>query len=194
MRRRLFLRFWPRRTRQRVVTVALPVTLLVLTALLIVLLAPITGDDDSAGSGPAATVTMPALFWHQVPDELARARVLSVIDGDTIDVVLGDGVERVRYYGVDAPEKGKRCYDEATRRNRELVGEEVFLMADARDRDEDGRLLRYVFSGSGLMVDASLVSEGFGVAWREDGAYRDALVDLEAETRRLDAGCLWGTD
>ena len=173
---------------------ALPVTLLVLTALLILLLAPITGDDDPPASGPAATVTMPAIFWHQVPDELAEARVLRVIDGDTIDVVLSGDVERVRYYGVDAPERNKRCYDEATRRNRDLVGEEVFLRPDARDRDEGGRLLRYVFSRGGLMVDASLVAGGFGVAWREDGAYRDALVDLEVETRRLDVGCLWGKD
>lgn len=195
MTRRPFLRWWPRRTRQRVVTVALPVTLLVLTALLVVLLAPIIGDDDPSDGHPSATVTMPAIFWHQAPDEeLAEARVVHVIDGDTIDVLLDGTVERVRYYGVDAPERGKRCYDEATRRNRELVDTEVFLMPDARDRDDGGRLLRYVFSSAGLMVDASLVAEGLGVAWREDGAFRDELVDLEAETRRHDVGCLWGTD
>lgn len=194
MSRRPFLRWWPRRTRQRVVTVALPVTLVVLTVLLVVLLAPIIGDDDPSDGHPAATVTVPAIFWHRAPDELPEARVVHVIDGDTIDVLLDGTVERVRYYGVDAPERGKRCYDEATRRNRELVDTEVFLMPDARDRDEGGRLLRYVFSSGGLMVDASLVAEGLGVAWREDGAFRDDLVDLEAETRRLDVGCLWGAD
>jgi micrococcal nuclease len=179
-----------------VVTVALPASLLALTVLLNVLLVPITGDGDRPPAPPGATVTLPAIFRQIDPDTLTRARVVRVIDGDTIDVVLGGEVERVRYYGVDTPEENQRCYDEARRRNRDLVvvGEDVLLLADARERDQYGRLLRYVFTSAGVLVDASLVAGGFGVAWREDGTYRDALVDLETETRELDIGCLWGRE
>lgn len=194
MSRRRFRRWWPRRTRQRVITVALPVTLLALTAVLITLLVPITGDGNDSTGAPAAAPTLGAVFRRQDPGSLTRARVLRVVDGDTIDVVLDGQVERVRYFGVDTPERNQRCYDEARRRNRELVDEEVFLMADVRERDQNGRLLRYVFTSQGMLVDAFLVAEGYGVAWREDGVYRDALVDLEAETRKLDIGCLWGAD
>ena len=194
MRRRAFLRWWPRRTRQRVVAIVLPVSLLALTALLVVLLVPITGDGDESPGGPGAALVLPAVFHHQNPDMLTQARVLRVIDGDTIDVLLNGEVERVRFYGVDTPERNQPCYDEATQRNRELAGKEVFLMADARERDQHGRLLRYAFTSDGVLVDAFLVAEGYGIAWRDDGAYRDALVELEAETRQLDIGCLWGVD
>ncbi|HEX5141459.1 MAG TPA: nuclease, partial [Dehalococcoidia bacterium] len=53
------------------------------------------------------------------------------------------------------------------------------------------RLLRYVFLEDGTSVDATLVAEGFGEAWRQDGRYRDQIVDLEAGARAAHRGCLW---
>jgi micrococcal nuclease len=56
-----------------------------------------------------------------------EARVLSILDGDTIEVRIGDQVERVRYIGVNTPEihhprKGKEPYgEEAKQGNRRLV-------------------------------------------------------------------------
>ncbi len=131
-----------------------------------------------------------------MPDEtrLVEAEVLDVIDGDTIDVWVGGREERVRYYGVNTPERGDRCYDEAAARNEELAGERVLLLPDARDRDRYDRLLRYVFTESGESIDARLIAEGFALAWREDGAYRDALVALEGEARVQEVGCLWGEE
>lgn len=191
MRRRAFLRWWPRRTRQRVVAVVLPASLVVLTVVLIVLLAPITGDGESPEPAPAA-LPLPAMFRNVDTDAMTPARVLAVIDGDTIDVTIDGDFERVRYFGVDTPERGQPCYQEARQRNLGLVDKEVYLMADVRERDDNGRLLRYVFSSDGVLVDASLIADGLGIAWRKDGTLRDALVDLEAETRELDIGCLWG--
>jgi endonuclease YncB( thermonuclease family) len=191
VRRRAFLRWWPRRTRQRIVAVVLPASLVALTVVLIVLLAPITGDGESPGPAPAA-LPLPAMFRNVDTDTMTPARVLAVIDGDTIDVTIDGDFERVRYFGVDTPERGQPCYQEARQRNLALVDKEVYLMADVRDRDDNGRLLRYVFTSNGVLVDASLIADGLGIAWRKDGALRDALVDLEATTRELDIGCLWG--
>jgi micrococcal nuclease len=193
VRRRVPRPWWPRRTRQRVAAVALPVSLAALTALLVLLLAPITGNGEPPDDAPT-TLPVPATFHRTDTDTMVRARVLDVIDGDTIDVMVDGAQERVRYFGVDTPERGQHCYEEAKRRNQEMVGDEVFLMADVRDRDKNGRLLRYVFASDGVLVDASLVAEGLGVAWRDDGVFRDDLVDLEAESRDLDIGCLWGTN
>lgn len=39
------------------------------------------------------------------------ARVTDVIDGDTVEMA---GVGRVRLIGVDTPERGEECFDEAT--------------------------------------------------------------------------------
>ena len=123
--------------------------------------------------------------------DLAAGRVEEVIDGDTIDVIVDGRRLRVRYFGVDTPERGQRCYREATDRNESLIGGRVLLLTDTRDTDANGRSLRYVFLPSGVSADATLVAEGFAHAWRADGRYRDEIVALEAEARREGRGCLW---
>ena len=122
---------------------------------------------------------------------LATAAVLDVVDGDTIDVELDGRRVRVRYFGVDTPERGEGCYREAVTRNEELLGETVLLLPDDRERDSFGRLLRYVFTAERISIDATLVAEGFGRAWREDGAFRDQIVALEETAEGEGRGCLW---
>jgi endonuclease YncB( thermonuclease family) len=97
----------------------------------------------------------------------------------------------VRFYGIDTRERGEACFDEATRRTRELSGDEVLLVPDERNRDRNGRLLRYVYSPDGLSIDAALVAEGLAYAWRDDGALREELVELEDRAREAEVGCLW---
>ncbi len=123
--------------------------------------------------------------------DLESARVEEIVDGDTIEVSLGGQTVRVRYYGIDTPERGQRCYREAKDRNESLLGDTVLLLPDARDRDDGGRSLRYVFLEDGLSLDATLVAEGFAEAWRADGRYRTAILDLEAEAKAAGRGCLW---
>ena len=125
-------------------------------------------------------------------DSLQVATVEDVIDGDTADVMIDNRLYRVRYFGVDTPERGQRCFREATDRNQQLVhvGKKIYLLADAREFDDFSRLLRYVFLEDGTSVDATLVAEGFGEAWRQDGRYRDQLVALEQEATAANRGCL----
>jgi len=192
-------------------TLALPVVLLALTALLITLLSLIrtsgstkeltqqelaatatalakehAGDDHPPAELPAG------VFKYPQPESLPPAVVLSVIDGDTIEVMLDGKHETVRYYGIDTPERQEPCYEEAKKRNDELADRHVLLVADARDRDSGGRLLRYVFTLEGYSIDAALVAEGFAHAWTLDGSYRDRLMALEEEAQREGRGCLWG--
>jgi micrococcal nuclease len=143
-------------------------------------------------TAPAATATpTPPPFIHPNPQSLEQATVENVIDGDTIDVLIDGELQRVRYYGIDAPEEGDNCYEEATERNRELLGTTVRLEADARNEDKYGRLLRYVFTNDGTSVDAALVSEGLAKAWREDGRYLARLTTLEIYAHEHGIGCLW---
>jgi micrococcal nuclease len=193
------------------VTLSLPVLLLALTGLLIALLAPIRGGgnatevtqeelaatatalaEEHGGDGNAATELPPGVFKYPDPESLPAAVVMEVIDGDTIEVQLEGKRETVRYYGVDTPERQEPCYEEAKKRNEELTDRHVLLLADARDRDSGGRLLRYVFTLEGSSIDAALVAEGFGHAWTLDGSYRDALMSLEEQAQSVGRGCLWG--
>jgi micrococcal nuclease len=100
----------------------------------------------------------------------ADARVVRVVDGDTIQVALAGGrQERVRYIGVDTPETVKphtpvQCFGKrASAFNHELVeGRPVRLTFDAEARDRYGRLLAYVHRRpDGLFVNAELVRRGY---------------------------------
>jgi endonuclease YncB( thermonuclease family) len=126
-------------------------------------------------------------------EDLERAHVQEVIDGDTIDVRLNGRTVRVRYFGVDTPERGDRCFREAADRNETLIGGTVLLLSDARLQDANGRLLRYIFLPDGTSVDATLIAEGFALAWRDDGRYRDQLAGFERQAQAAGRGCLWST-
>ena len=152
----------------------------------------LNSDDSDADLAPTPTLAVPLPDLQPPPEaDLQRAELVQVVDGDTIEVRIDGRVERVRYFGVDTPERGQRCFDEASERNEALVGDAVMLLPDTRQRDRFDRLLRYVFDEDGSSIEARLIAEGLGVAWREDGAYRDELVALEDEVRAAGAGCLW---
>jgi len=125
------------------------------------------------------------------PTGMQRARVLRVVDGDTLHAEIGGVDETVRLYGVDTPERGEPCFEAATSRLGQLAGSEIRLLPDARDRDRFGRLLRYVYTPDGLSIDAELVAEGLGHAWRADGVLRDAILALEHQSAASATGCLW---
>jgi len=127
--------------------------------------------------------------------DLEVVAVAEIVDGDTITAKFEDGrTLLLRYYGIDTPERGQRCFREATDRNEMLVGERVLVLRDARLIDPNQRELGYIFLEDGTSVDATLVAEGFAEAWRADGYYRDQLVALEDEARAAGRGCLWDNE
>jgi micrococcal nuclease len=190
----------PRLRRRRRVAILWP--LLILLAAFVGFLQLLTTDGGTASTptpGPFDSPTpmlqtptpTPPPFIHTNPQSLEQATVEKVIDGDTIDVLIGGERQTIRYYGIDAPEEGDKCYEEATERNRQLVGTTVRLEADARNEDKYGRLLRYVFTNDGISVDATLLSEGLAKASRDDGRYLARLTTLEIYAHEHGIGCLW---
>lgn len=119
------------------------------------------------------------------------ARVIDVIDGDTIEVMLSGEIQRVRYIGVNTPELGEPCYREATAANRKLVKDKVVtLYSDETDTDRYGRLLRYVFVGD-VLVERELVARGFAeaVRYRSDDDYYEEFTALEQSAAAAGSGC-----
>ncbi len=114
-----------------------------------------------------------------------KARVVKVIDGDTI---LLDSGEKVRLLGIDAPERGEACYEEAKTMLEKLVlNRTVTLERDLRDRDKYGRLLRYVFVNR-TFVNALLVSRALARPYLSEDVlkYRDSIKEAWKNAR----GCL----
>jgi endonuclease YncB( thermonuclease family) len=90
-------------------------------------------------------------------------KVVDVVDGDTIKVVLdADGkAYTVRYIGMNAPEyPGEYLGSEAAVKNVALVfNKTATLIKDVSEKDEFGRLLRYVIVDN-VFVNYELVLEG----------------------------------
>jgi micrococcal nuclease len=132
-----------------------------------------------------------------------EARVVRVVDGDTIVVDRGRGDERLRYIGMDTPETVKPgsavewMGAEASATNRALVeGRTVVLEKDVSETDRYGRLLRHVWleeDGAWLLVDLELVREGYArvSTYPPDVKYADLYLEAQVDAREHDRG-LWG--
>jgi endonuclease YncB( thermonuclease family) len=136
------------------------------------------------GAGPAFTGT-----------------AVSVVDGGTIRLRMGELIEEVRYIGLSAPEQSGPASAaaaggwQATEANRGLVeGKRVRLELDVRLRDESGRLLAYVWveeaGGAELMANAELIRLGHAqaLAAAPNLRHRALLRDLEREARQASRG------
>ena len=142
--------------------------------------------------GCAGLVEDPALDNGSAP-EGDTAVVLNVVDGDTIDVDLGGQEFRLRYIGVDTPERDEPYYAEATEANRQLVdGQSVILVQDVSETDQYGRLLRYVYLSDGTFVNAELLRQGMArlVTFPPDVAQQVYFGKLQEEARTASRG-LW---
>jgi endonuclease YncB( thermonuclease family) len=144
----------------------------------IALLGAIFGDDDGkdpAGTDASATgndATEPEADpspdpraddkpVKQGPKRSPTFLVTRIVDGDTID--LGNG-ETVRLVGIDTAEAGECGYLKASENLSTLIlGKRVRLTLSDEDRDQYGRLLRYVDVGP---VDAGLrqIKDGYAIA------------------------------
>lgn len=141
------------------------------------------GSGNTGGSGGSTGST-----------EGELAIVEDIIDGDTIDVDINGVGYRVRYIGVNTPERDEDCYRDATNANAGLVeGQTVWLVTDVSNTDRYGRLLRYVYVGD-VFVNAMLVAQGYAEAreYRPDTGFAEYFNDLEIEARNAERGC-WPT-
>ncbi|HEY7381061.1 MAG TPA: thermonuclease family protein [Gaiella sp.] len=139
----------------------------------------------------ALTAAAPA-----TPRGAAPARLDRVIDGDTIALAGG---ARVRLLQIDAPEPGSgECYARAAVRDlRRLLpaGAAIALERDPLldDRDDYGRLLRYVWRGA-TNVNLRLVRDGSATVWLfrgERGRHAAQLLTAGRAARGARRG-LWG--
>ncbi|MCX6810076.1 MAG: thermonuclease family protein [Candidatus Berkelbacteria bacterium] len=128
--------------------------------------------------------------------------VISVTDGDTINVNIDGKKEKVRLLAIDTPEtkdprKAVQCFgDKASQKMQELVsGKYIKLEKDTTqpDRDKYGRLLRYIYLEDGTNVNAEMVKQGFAFAYTNyPTAQLDAMRNFEKSARESNQG-LWGS-
>jgi len=169
-------------------------------------LAPTATPEPTATPVPIATpvptetpVPTPTLepTATLIPGERQEARVVRVVDGDTIVVEMEGKLYRVRYIGIDTPEthhpsEGASYLGyEAGDANRALVGEgtTIVMQRDISETDIYDRLLRYIWVGDTL-VNAELVRLGLARVrfYPPDVLYEAEIKAALDEARAADRG------
>lgn len=135
-----------------------------------------------------------------VPGSRQGATVLSVLDGDTIEVLIdgGDGRRMIRILGIDTPEthhprKPVQCYgpEASAYTASRLTGKDVTLEWDVERVDIYGRLLAHVIV-EGERFGDDLLRLGYArlLVIAPNGAHGREMLEIELEARATGAG-LW---
>jgi micrococcal nuclease len=151
---------------------------------------------------PTPTLTpTPTIYIETDLDRKQMFKVISIIDGDTIDVMIRGRVERIRLLAIDTPKtkdprKPVQCFGaEATVKLKSLIDSKFVKLVDDRtqgNRDKYKRLLRYVYDGT-LFVNAEMVKQGYAFSYKEyPTKYLEQFNALEKQARDKNLG-LWGS-
>lgn len=127
--------------------------------------------------------------------------VYKVIDGDTITVTIDETNQTVRLIGIDSPEvtssftTAEYYGAEASAIAKEkLTGQKVRLESDpvSGDKDKYDRLLRYVYTDSGILFNKWMIVEGFareytynGIAYKYQADFKAAQTTAKAAQKGL---------
>jgi len=127
-----------------------------------------------------------------------RAKVLKVVDGDTleVDIDLGFGVwmrdQSVRLNGVDTPESRTSNPEEKVRgllsksKVKELcpVGSSILIKTVlSEEREKFGRVLGVVMNEAGVNVNNFLIENNYAVAY--EGQSKESVQDLHKKNAQL---------
>ena len=151
------------------------------------LLAPLAGCSRSESADEDGSIVRPLVDETIAGEEV---QVTSVLDGDTFEAIVGGEIERIRLIGLDAPENGECSASEAMAALQGLLGGRVWLFSDQSDRDQYGRLLRYVRSND-VFVNEELIRQGMAIARTyppddlHQGDFELAQSDAESSERGL---------
>src|SRR5262249_10928423 len=115
--------------------------------------------------------------------------VVSVLDGDTIEVLHNTHPERIRLTGIDCPEKGQAFGTRAKQATSALVfSRDVVLHTHGRDKY--GRTLADVLLPDGTNINHELVKAGWCWWYRKYAPRNSELETLEKDARAAKKG-LW---
>ena len=94
-------------------------------------------------------------------------RIVTVVDGDTIEIEpsLGGQRVRVRLHGIDAPEKRQPGGEAATGFVFDFLYREVEVQEQGKSPDRCGRTVAIIFFPDGDSLQAALLRNGLAWVW-----------------------------
>jgi len=124
-----------------------------------------------------------------VANQTIEGKVISVADGDTIDILTADNTKyRVRFFGIDAPEK-KQAYGAEAREllSEKILGKTVSVLVV--NTDNYGRSVAKVMLGE-RYINLEMVAEGAAWHYVAYAKNEDDIAQAEKSARRRNLG-IW---
>jgi micrococcal nuclease len=125
--------------------------------------------------------------------------ITRVVDGDTVEISPNvDGIEDVRFIGMDTPEASGECGAEplagaARDYTARYAGQRVSLEFGEERVDQYGRLLAYVRARDGSMLNEELVRRGLAqvATFPPNVRYEQDFREAQSQARQESEG-IWG--
>lgn len=119
--------------------------------------------------------------------------VVAVHDGDTVSIIMNKKQEKVRLIGIDAPELGQKPWGEEAKKYLEtLLGSSGWkgkLEFDVEKRDQYGRILAYLRTTDGELINLLMVKSGYAMLYTFPPNVKHVnelkAAQIEARERRL---------
>jgi len=122
-------------------------------------------------------------------DEKISGRVVSVIDGDTYDILLsGNKTVRVRMEGIDAPERGMPFYRVSKNYLKSLCANKAVTVR-ITNKDQYDRYVGFTYLEDGTELSHAMIEAGLAWHFKKYNSDSD-LATLETEAQTLKKG-LW---
>jgi micrococcal nuclease len=139
---------------------------------------------------PSCILTLALLLSSAIAaGEEFRGGVVRISDGDTIGVMHQGREEKIRLYGIDAPERRQSF----SKRAKQLVSQLAFgqdVRVQTKGQDRYGRTVADVILPDGRILNREIVKAGLAWWFRRYAPNDEDLKRLEAEARQAKRG-LW---
>lgn len=124
-------------------------------------------------------------------------RITVVHDGATVSIKIGDGEEKIRLIGIDAPELGQEPWGKKAKRKLQDIirrtDKSVRIELDVEERDKYGRLLAYLWTKDGRLVNEEMVRSGYALLYTisPNVKYVERLREAQEMAYKKKVG-IWG--
>ena len=131
--------------------------------------------------------------------QATKVKVSRIIDGDTVDVLAGGGLfkrtksERLRLYGIDAPESNQQGGTASTNYLAKLIRPGSKIWMERAGTDQYGRTIALLYPRRSARFDSfnhRMIRAGHAWAYMASAADRQSFAKAEDAARRDNIG-LW---
>ena len=128
-------------------------------------------------------------FWLLVQPITETAKVISIKDGDTIEVLLNGKPQRIRLAHIDCPEKNQPFGTKAKSFTSASCFGQLVTLSHTRQYDRNKRLIAEVILPNRDTLNRELVKAG--LAWHYKKYSTDSAYSLLEKEARLAKKGLW---